>query len=78
MRLVAAYLPTWQQAYASLSELTNMPRITETILNANKGMQQFETEYHLPEQTAAALKPIKNLLKTEIGDIRASSVKEIE
>jgi hypothetical protein len=50
----------------------------ETIKSANKGMQQFESEYIVPEQTAVVFKPTRSQLKADLGEIRAFSVKEIE
>ncbi|KIM30012.1 hypothetical protein M408DRAFT_15669 [Serendipita vermifera MAFF 305830] len=75
----ATHLPAWQQAYASLSQLTKTAAISDKIiLNANKVMQQFETEYMLPDQTAGGLKPTRNRLRSDLSDIKDSSQKEID
>ena len=76
-RFLATYLPKWQEAFDSLRKLTSTSGIRNTIINANKSMQQFEDAYCQPDQTAGELKPFKNQIRNEIEEISNFSETEI-
>jgi uncharacterized protein HemY len=75
LRAVAAHLPVWRLAYASLSELAKPSDAFET---ANNYLEKFQTEYSKPQQTAAELKPTKSQLKQTLLDIKKRSLTEVE
>ncbi|CAG7853089.1 SubName: Full=Uncharacterized protein {ECO:0000313/EMBL:CCA70840.1} [Serendipita indica DSM 11827] len=78
MEIDSAQLQAWHLAYASLSELAKIPDVSDALSRANKYLQQFQLEYHAQDQTASELKPTRNKVKKEIGEIREHSRMEIE
>ncbi|PVF97192.1 hypothetical protein CPB86DRAFT_735426 [Serendipita vermifera] len=74
----ATLLTSWQLAHTTLSELNNLPDASDSVTRANKSMQQFQTDYFLPDQTAAGIKPLRGKLKGALGEIQQASEMEID
>lgn len=78
MSTTAALMPAWKVAYDSLAKLGEHSDMAETVIQANKYMDQFKKEYSAPNQTASEIKPIRSKIKTAMSEIKESSGKEIE
>lgn len=73
--VIAAVMPAWKLTHESFTKLH--PGGLETLVQANKYMEQFEKEYHLPNQTAGDIRPLRSKIKIAMNEIKESSEKEI-